>query len=185
MPEPTPHSDPYPDDLALRALLYSSGELEGEEAAAFEARLAVDQEARDALAQAVELTLTAAGERRAPDAEWREETRARLLQRASLWQRMAGPRVYRGHPAVWSIFGALAASLILSLMQPPPTTTTQAHVAPAAAAMPSAEEASHWAELTNNNHLAAARDEVRRKQRADDRSRMIDERRLPRAGSIR
>jgi anti-sigma factor RsiW len=118
MRESTPHSD-FPEDLALLALLYSSGELEGDEAAAFEARLAVDQEARDALAQAVQLSLTAAGERCAPDAAWREETKARLLQRASMWQRLAGPRVYRGHPAVWSIFGALAASLVLSLMPAP------------------------------------------------------------------
>lgn len=119
MRDSTPHAD-FPEDLALLALLYSSGELEGEEAAKFEARLAVDQEARDAVAQAVQLSLTAAGERCAPDAAWREETKRRLLQRASLWQRMAGPRVYRGHPAVWSIFGALAASLVLSLMPAPP-----------------------------------------------------------------
>jgi anti-sigma-K factor RskA len=118
MRDSTPHAD-FPEDLALLALLYSSGELEGEEATKFEARLAVDQEARDAVAQAVQLSLTAAGERCAPDAAWREETKRRLLQRASLWQRMAGPRVYRGHPAVWSIFGALAASLVLSLMPAP------------------------------------------------------------------
>ena len=165
MRENTPHQDPYPDDLALRALLYSSGELEGDEATAFEARLAVDQEARDALAQAVELTLTATGERRAPDEVWREETKRRLLQRVSLWQRLAGPRVYRGHPAVWSIFGALAASLVLTLMQQMPTThTTQARVEPARV-MPSTEEANHWAELTNNDHLTQAREEVRKKSR--------------------
>jgi anti-sigma-K factor RskA len=118
MRDSTPHAD-FPEDLALLALLYSSGELEGEEAAKFEARLAVDQEARDAVAQAVQLSLTAAGERCAPDAAWREETKRRLMQRASLWQRLAGPRVYRGHPAVWSIFGALAASVVLSLMPAP------------------------------------------------------------------
>lgn len=171
----------FPEDLALLALLYSSGELEGDEAAAFEARLAVDQEARDALAQAVQLSLTAAGERCAPDATWREETKRRLLQRASLWQRLAGPRVYRGHPAVWSIFGALAASLVLSLMPAPPASheSVQAEPVPALT-LPSAEEAIFWSEITNSDHLVKAHDEeARRKLRFEDR-------RLPRtSGPVR
>ena len=124
----TPNAD-FPEDLALLALLYSSGELEGAEAVAFEARLAVDQEARDAVAQAVQLSLTAAGERCAPDAAWREETKSRLLQRASLWQRLAGPRVYRGHPAVWAS-GRGSRVLFLSLMPAPPAPNSTASVEP-------------------------------------------------------
>lgn len=176
MHNPNSHSD-YPEDLALLALLYSSGELEGEEAAAFEARLAVDQEARDALAQAVQLSLTAAGERCAPDAVWREETKKRLMQRASLWQRLAGPRVYRGHPAVWSIFGAAAASLLFSLMPAPPAANHTVQVDPPAAVstpLPSVEEATFWAEIANNDHLVKAHDEqAKRKTRLDDRRRRL------------
>src|SRR5690348_8242509 len=115
MPE---HHDDH--DPAYLALLYSSGELEGEEAAAFEARLAVDQEAREALAQVVQLGLTAAGKPTRPDPAWRDETALRLQQRRSLWQRLAGKRVYRGHPIVWSMAGALAATVVLTLMTPPP-----------------------------------------------------------------
>src|SRR5579859_2541511 len=62
--------DSQPEDLALQALLYSSGEVEGSAATAFEARLAVDQAAREALAQVVQLSLLASGRAPLPDPAW-------------------------------------------------------------------------------------------------------------------
>lgn len=48
-------------DLAWTAFRYISNEMPADEAAAFELRLAVDQEAREEVARAVELTQTMAG----------------------------------------------------------------------------------------------------------------------------
>jgi hypothetical protein len=177
MPENHPH------DLALQALLYSSGELEGADAREFEDRLAVDQEAREALAHVVRLTLTAAGEASAPAPEWREEARRRLQPAPSIWQRVVGKRLYRGHPVVWSVAGAVAASLVLTLFSP--STPTPQAKADAPPQLPPAAVASAWAELSTSDHLLKAHDEAaRRKQRAEDRTRVArsDEHRSPRTG---
>jgi hypothetical protein len=91
MPEPDP-------TLQATALRYAAGDLTPDEGAAFEGRLAEDQDARDALAEAVRLSAQAIGqEPPAPDPAFRLATRARL-----------GLLAYRGHPVAWAGLGALA-----------------------------------------------------------------------------
>src|SRR5215470_11557103 len=98
MPEPT---------LQTTALRYAAGDLSPAEVAAFEARLAEDQDARDALAEAVRLSAAAIGqEPPAPHPSFRAAIRARLNLRA-----------YRGHPLAWVGAGAtaVAACTLLAL----------------------------------------------------------------------
>ena len=78
-------SDPKPPDgdgeLTLTALLYAGGELGGAERDAFEQRLAGDQAARDALADAVRTTLALGGtDVLRPDPAYRAGVRRRLRQ---------------------------------------------------------------------------------------------------------
>jgi len=89
MPEPT---------LQAAALRYAAGDLSPDEVAAFEARLAEDQDARDALAEAVRLSAAAIGQKPpAPHPSFRTAIRARL-----------GLMAYRGHPFAWAGLGAAA-----------------------------------------------------------------------------
>jgi len=78
--------DAFGDRLALDpgltalALLYTNGELEADEAGAFETRLGVDQAAREALCQAVQLTLSLGGlAPPTPHFSYRERVREQLL----------------------------------------------------------------------------------------------------------
>jgi hypothetical protein len=160
----------HESDVSLVALLYASGELEGPEAVAFEARLATDQAAREAVVQAVELNARAQGLAITPNPAWRNAALRRLQPTASFWQRLAGKRLYRGHPIVWTLGGALAASLMLMLLSPAtPAPTAKAEPT---APLPPAEVASAWAELSTSDHLARAHDEKARRNarmaRADD-----------------
>ncbi|MCI0701908.1 MAG: hypothetical protein L0241_12575 [Planctomycetia bacterium] len=103
MPDPT---------LQGTALRYAAGDLPPPEATHFEARLATDQEARDALAEAVRLSAAAIGQQPpAPHPSFRERIRARL-------------RGSRGHPLVWVGLGAVAVAACtlvgLSLADRPP-----------------------------------------------------------------
>jgi hypothetical protein len=92
MPDPT---------LQGTALRYAAGDLSPAEADAFEARLAADQDARDALAEAVRLSAAAIGQKPpAPDPSVRAASRARLV-----W------RDYRGHPLAWVALGAAAVAV--------------------------------------------------------------------------
>src|SRR5882724_9936156 len=89
MPDPT---------LQATALRYAAGDLDPDEVSAFEARLAEDQDARDALAEAVRLSAAAIGqEPPAPHPSFRSAIRARL-----------GLAGYRGHPVAWVGLGAAA-----------------------------------------------------------------------------
>ena len=83
------------------ALRYAAGDLPPDEVAAFEARLADDQDARDALAEAVRLSAAAIGQPPpAPHPSFRAAIRARLSLRA-----------YRGHPFAWvGLGGAVVAA---------------------------------------------------------------------------
>jgi len=97
MPEPT---------LQTTALRYAAGDLTAAEAAAFETRLADDQDARDALAEAVRLSAAALGQDPpAPHRSFRAAIRERLLGYCPSW---LSRRAYRGHPFVWVGLGALA-----------------------------------------------------------------------------
>src|SRR5262245_13578470 len=96
MPDPT---------LQATALRYAAGDLTPDEIAAFEAQLAEDQDARDALAEAVRLSAQAIGQKPpAPHPSFRAAIRARL-----------GLMTYRGHPMAWAGLGAaaLAACIIV------------------------------------------------------------------------
>ncbi len=62
--------------LDIPALLYACGDMEPDEAAAFEARLADDQQARDALVNAIRL-LAPLSENVGPGPDYREIVRRR------------------------------------------------------------------------------------------------------------
>jgi anti-sigma-K factor RskA len=154
--------------LEALALLYANGELEGEERAGFEGRLAADQSARDALCQAVELAATLSGRApRQPDAAYRSAVRDRLRP-AGLWGWLSRRRLYRGHPALWAVAGAAAAA-VLFIAWPGPAPAPHADVvrttplpaADVAGELPLEVEASVYTELTNFKHLANTVAEVK------------------------
>jgi hypothetical protein len=89
MPEPTT----APLALEATALRYAARDLTPRETAEFEARLAVDQSARDALAEALRLSAAALDqEAPTPDRSLRAAIRSRLRS--------------RGHPIAWAGIGA-------------------------------------------------------------------------------
>ncbi len=176
--------------LTARALLYANGELPGAEAAAFEKRLADDQQAREALAEAVLLNQTLrGGEPPRPDPAYRDRVRERCRSApaassrpAGWWSAVLRPQVYRGHPMVWLLSGALAAALLVffaAIAQTPvdplprPATPVPVTVRPTQP-RPAAEPASGkmgevWAELHSINHLERVRaEETRRRHRLEE-----------------
>ncbi len=181
--------DPTLQGTALR---YAAGDLSPDEVTAFEARLGDDQDARDALAEAVRLSAAAIGQKPpAPHPSFRAAIRARLDLRA-----------YRGHPFAWVGLGGAAVAvctligLSLADRADPPTAAVAAPVpveaipaprvvAPPAVAVapmprergasvaaehpvPSGDErsvAEIWADLSTPEHVEKARDdEVRWRQ---------------------
>jgi hypothetical protein len=105
-----------PNDLALQALLYASGELDEPDAALFEQRLGEDQEAREALLQAVQYNLTAQGQpSAAPDPEYRDRVRQRLRQRKRLLRSRGGQSAF-GPAALWCVLGAIVAILMMLVL---------------------------------------------------------------------
>jgi len=129
MPEPT---------LQAAALRYAAGDLTSAESEAFEVLLNDNQEARDALAEAVRLSAAALGqEPPTPDRSFRAAIRERLIGYCPAWLRR---RAYRGHPLTWTALGAavVAASTVIGLSlaahQPPgaaPSVVQVAAVTPA------------------------------------------------------
>jgi hypothetical protein len=100
--------------LAFQALLYASGEMDGPEAAHFEARLGEDQAAREALCQAMQLACPPDGSGcLRPDPAYREQVRRRIEPRRSFWGWLTRKRSYHGHPAAWTGLGAVAGLLIV------------------------------------------------------------------------
>ncbi len=178
-------------DLALQAFLYASAELDDPERDAFERLLGQDQAAREALAQVVQLTLSAAGPTPRPDPAYRQGVRDRL--RPSWWRKLIGRRTYRGHPLLWAGLGAVAAILLaltagpllglfpasqekIVVVQVPPK-ETPAEERPA----PVEETAQLWADLNNHDHLIRALAEAnRRKSRSEDRHLVHGDERRPR-----
>lgn len=107
MPDPTPRREFGPRALEATALHYAARDLSPEEAAAFEAQLAEDQTARDALAEAVRLSAAALGqEPPAPDRSFRALIRDRLRPLAGWCPGWLTRRAYRGHPLAWTGLGA-------------------------------------------------------------------------------
>jgi hypothetical protein len=109
--------------LALTALRYAAGELPATEAAVFDAQLAADQAARDALSEAIRLSAAALG-RPAPAPD--PLTRAAVLDRVrpTLIGRAFPRRPYRGHPLTWAGLGGVVAAGLTAvgvwLGDPPP-----------------------------------------------------------------
>src|SRR5262245_40467052 len=104
----------YGEPLALQALLYATGELDAPEEAAFEQRLGEDQQAREALCQAVRLSSSLAGRRvTGPGPAYRQRVQSRLRRVRGAWGWLVGRHPYRGHPLVWIAVGAVAAVVLL------------------------------------------------------------------------
>lgn len=115
MPEPTTSRRRH-DPLALEAtaLRYAARDLSPNDTAEFEAQLADDQSARDALAEAVRLSAAALGqEPPAPHSSFRVMIRERLRPLRGWLAR----RAYRGHPFAWAGLGAgvVAAATLVGL----------------------------------------------------------------------
>jgi hypothetical protein len=171
-----------PADAQL-AFLYVSGEMDAAEVAAFERRLGEEQPLREALCQAVELMRTLEGlAPPVPRPEYRQRVRQRLHP-AHWWQRLAR-RTYRGHPALWSSLGAVAALLAVSTVSPrvrempvpaappPPSMAEKTKLSQPETPLdepadsPTIEEAEMWANMPNSDHLAQTyEEEVRRRDR--------------------
>src|SRR5687768_12542449 len=102
MPDPT---------LQATALRFAADDLPPEEAATFGARLATDEAAQDALAEAVRLSAKALGQAPpAPHRSFRTLVRERLRGVRRAWLTR---RAYRGHPAAWAALGAVAAAVLV------------------------------------------------------------------------
>ncbi|HET6573054.1 MAG TPA: hypothetical protein VFG68_05595 [Fimbriiglobus sp.] len=105
---------PPTDELPLTALRYAAGELPPAEAAAFEVRLAHDQEARDALGEAIRLSAAALDRPTpAPDPLVREVVREALRPTVLSW--LFPRRPYRGHPLAWAGLGGTVAAGLTAL----------------------------------------------------------------------
>jgi hypothetical protein len=97
------------------ALRYAARDLNPRETSTFEARLANDQVARDALSEAVRLSAAALGQAPpVPHHSFRAAIHERLL---GWWPGWLARRSYRGHPIAWAGLGAttVAVCLILGL----------------------------------------------------------------------
>ncbi|MFO0852119.1 MAG: hypothetical protein U0871_26675 [Gemmataceae bacterium] len=119
--------------LALTALRYAAGELPATEAAVFDAQLAVDQAARDALEEAIRLSAAALGRPApAPDPLARSAVLDRL--RPTLISRAFPRRPYRGHPLTWAGLGGVMAAGLTALgvwLGDPPAAPVSARRPPA------------------------------------------------------
>jgi hypothetical protein len=174
MPDPT---------LQATALRYAADDLAPAERAAFEARLASDQDAREAVAEAVRLSAAALGAPApAPHPSVRAALRARLAlggARPLAWVALGGAAV--AACALWAVWLAdRAAPPAARAALPPPVV----EVAPAprpveppapdpVAAAPAPVEdrsvAEIWADLSNHDGVEKAHeDEMRRRQRVRD-----------------
>jgi hypothetical protein len=110
-----PTTRPADAELAVTALRYAAGEMDPLEAEGFEIRLADDQAARDALAEAVRLSAAASGAPApAPDPLRKQAVAERL--HPTLLSRLFPRRPYRGHPLMWAgLGGGVAATVALTL----------------------------------------------------------------------
>jgi hypothetical protein len=106
---------PADAELAVTALRYAAGDMDSLEAEGFEIRLADDQAARDALAEAVRLSAAASGAPTpTPDPLRKQAVTERL--HPTLFSRLFPRRPYRGHPLVWAgLGGGIAAAVAVTL----------------------------------------------------------------------
>jgi hypothetical protein len=153
--------------LGALALLYANGELDETDCATFEQRLASDQDAREALAQAVELVETLTGAGHLPTPDYRTRVRSRLLPRGP-WSWLGRRRSYRGHPVAWLLAGATTAAILFLArplaapsVPPPPVPSEPSTAVTPEPPPPTETEAKLWGELTNVEHLASVMAEVK------------------------
>src|SRR5260370_8583521 len=86
-------------NVGWQALLYASGELDGERAVAFEDRLGNDQAAREALSLAAQLAVVPGmAPALRPNPDYRDMVRVRFKQVESGWGRVLARCTHRGHP---------------------------------------------------------------------------------------
>src|SRR5438105_3935852 len=107
---------PIPLALEATALRYAASDLSSGEAAAFEERLAGDQSAREALAEAVRHSAAALGQQSpTPDRSFRALIHERLRPLRGWYAGWLARRAYRGHPLAWTgIGGGLVAAAMLA-----------------------------------------------------------------------
>ena len=162
--------------LQATALRFAAADLTPAESEAFEARLATDEAAQDALAEAVRLSAAAIGQAApAPHRSFRDSVRARV-------------RGSRFHPLAWAALGAVAVAVaaVVGLQLSPsahapevvPTRveSPEVAVAPQPRAVVAVADDAHqpttaeiWAELSTPEHVEKAHDdEFRRRQRMRD-----------------
>lgn len=159
--------------LQSTALRYAANDLPPAEAEAFEGRLGTDQDARDALAEAVRLSAVAVGQLApAPDSAVRAASRARLDA--------AGRRV---RAALWATGGALAlAACLVATAElagrtepgapapaPAPREAPLAQQDPAALEDDPRSVAELWADMSTSDTVEKSHeDEMRLRQRVRD-----------------
>lgn len=174
---------PAHPDAALQAtaLRYAAGDLGDAEVVEFEARLAADQDARDALSEAVRLSAAALGQAPPePHRSFRAAIRERLAGWCSSW---LARRAYRGHPLAWLCLGAVAVTACTVLGV---TLAGRQHASGSAALTPVAPPwpttpapptddpdellvAEIWADLSTPDHVEKTHDEeVRWRQHLKD-----------------
>jgi hypothetical protein len=157
--------------LQSTALRYAANDLPPPEAEAFETRLATDQDAREALAEAVRLSAEAVGQRAPlPDPAVRAASRARLDA--------AGRR---SGAALWAVAGALAAAVLVAVgfggraepPAPPPPGAPAAEPLAQTDPLPHGDDsrtvAELWADMSTPDTLEKSHDdEMRLRQKVRD-----------------
>ncbi len=143
--------------LEQQALRYAGGDLDPIEADAFEALLADDQHARDALVTAIGL-LEGDGDPQAPSPDYRRVVRRRLGMASAETTRSA--RRARRIPAICSgLVGAAAAMAFLAVFDPcpgpvPAPGQAETHEVAGVGDISDVREAQHYAELSDSETLA-------------------------------
>lgn len=166
----------HPAGLEIQALLYAAGEMELDEAAGFEARLADDQQAREALVSAVVL-LSPLSRTLRPGLGYRKRVRSeltRLCSRPLRGQLQGSRRANRSRPILSALAGAAAASLLFMLAGAPwgrPSANVPAGLpAPGPATSAESKEAVDFADMSNISRLIKVRDEeAGRRRRIEER----------------
>jgi hypothetical protein len=169
-----------PTPLATTAMLYVCGDMADSEAADFEALLAIDQEARDALAEAVAL-LTPLANGRVPglNPAYRDAVRQRFVVpplggRSQTAPPQGGTTNWFG-PLVWTLTGAAAASILWMLFLPPGQGAPGSAESPSMQNAPIVEAAAHapmeavFADLRNLDNIERVHQQhQQQKQKQDD-----------------
>jgi hypothetical protein len=110
----TNHPPLSPSELAHLALRYAANDLAAPDMQAFEVRLCDDQEAREALAEAIRLSAAASSTSAVPDASLKPDIIEKV--HPTWFSRLLPRRRYRGHPAIWATAGAVVVGTVAVTM---------------------------------------------------------------------